>query len=75
MKTAFETGYITDGDIWMDALDARNEMSHVYRQESFERVLHDVRSRFLAVIEDLHEMLITERMAWWEGQRGDAEPT
>lgn len=75
LRTAFETGYITEGDIWLEALDARNEMSHVYRQESFERVLNDVRSRFLDRLEDLHEMLMMARMAWWEEQRGDAEPT
>lgn len=72
LKAAFESGYISDGEVWMEALDARNEMSHVYRQESFERVLRDVRSRFLAVIEDLHEMLNIELMNWLEGRKDDA---
>lgn len=74
LKAAFATGYITDGEIWLEALDARNEMSHVYQQESFERVLKDVRTRYLARIEDLHEMLMIERMVWLEGQKGSADP-
>ena len=75
LKAAFSAGYITDGEIWLEALDARNEMSHVYKQESFERVLNDVRDRFLSLIEDLHEMLMLERMAWWEGQKDGADRT
>lgn len=73
LKAAFATGYITDGEVWLEALDARNEMSHVYRQESFDRVLRAIREKFLARLEDLHEMLMLERMAWWEGQRGGVD--
>lgn len=61
IKTAFATGYLADGETWMDALDARNEMSHVYRQQSFERVIEDIQKRFINVIEDLHYMLMMER--------------
>ena len=61
IKTAFAAGYLQDGETWMDALDARNEMSHVYRQQSFERIIDDIQRRFINVIEDLHFMLITER--------------
>ncbi|HEU0043745.1 nucleotidyltransferase substrate binding protein [Sphingomonas sp.] len=61
IKVAFATGYLKDGETWMDALDARNEMSHVYRQQSFERVTEDIQTRFINVIEDLHEMLMMER--------------
>ena len=75
LKVAFATGYITDGEVWLEALDARNEMSHVYRQDSFERVMHDLREKFLVRIEDLHEMLMLERMVWWERQRGGADGT
>ena len=60
IRTAFATGYIEEGPIWFDALDARNEMSHVYRQLAFERVVHDVRARFIERFEALHEMLISE---------------
>lgn len=61
IRAAFATGYITDGEIWMEALDARNEMSHVYRRQAFDRVLDALRDRYHARLEDLHEMLIMER--------------
>ena len=73
LKIAFATGYITDGEVWLEALDATNELSHVFRQESFERVLRDIKARFLALLEDLHEMLMLERMEWWKSVQDNAE--
>jgi len=61
LRTAFAFGYIEEGPVWMDALDARNEMSHVYRRQAFERVVADIRARFLERFEDLHLMLMLER--------------
>jgi nucleotidyltransferase substrate binding protein (TIGR01987 family) len=61
LRAAFAFGYIEQGPIWMDALDARNEMSHVYRRQAFGRVVADIRARFLERFEDLHLMLMLER--------------
>lgn len=61
IRTAFAAGYIDEGEIWMEALDARNEMSHVYRQQAFDRVIDALSDRFMARLEDLHEMLMIER--------------
>lgn len=61
IRAALSARYVVDGETWMDALDARNEMSHVYRAEAFDRVLADVLARFHPLLEDLHEMLIFER--------------
>ena len=63
IKTAFACNYIKDGQDWMDALDARNLMSHVYRQQAFEQTLIDVERRFVPCLEALHELLISERAA------------
>ena len=61
LRTAFAAHYIEDGPIWMEALDARNELSHTYRRGAFERVLADIPAKFLSIFEDLHLMLLTER--------------
>lgn len=61
IRTAFATGYLQNGQDWMDALDARNHMSHVYAQEKFEKVLDDVRRRYFPAFEQMHEMLLRER--------------
>ncbi|WP_174279802.1 HI0074 family nucleotidyltransferase substrate-binding subunit [Sphingomonas bacterium] len=63
LRMAFATGYLGDGPIWMDALDARNELSHTDRRQAFERVLADIPVRFIGLFEDLHEMLMIERAA------------
>lgn len=61
IRAAFAAGYITDGEIWMEALDARDEVSHVYRQQAFDRVIDALRDRFMDRFENLHEMLLVER--------------
>ncbi len=73
IRAAFAAGYLSHGDEWMDALDARNEMSHVYRQQAFERVIGEIRSRFMARFEDLHEMLLAERLRLEDGSENSAE--
>lgn len=61
IRAAVAARYVNDGETWMDALDARNEMSHVYRSDSFERVLADVVDRFHPLLEDFHIELMMER--------------
>lgn len=61
LRKAFASGYITGGEVWMEALDARNQMSHVYRRQAFDRVLEALRDRFMLQFEELHEMLALER--------------
>jgi nucleotidyltransferase substrate binding protein (TIGR01987 family) len=62
IRTAFEAGYINDGQDWMDALDARNKMSHVYSQEAFKAVIGDIEHRYFKLFDDLHDMLLEERV-------------
>ena len=62
IRVAFEAKYIQDGQDWMDALDARNKMSHVYSQEAFEQVISDIQNRYFKLFDDLHDMLLAERV-------------
>ena len=54
IKEAFAAKLIRHGDVWMDALDARNKMSHVYNLRVFEAVITDIRVRFLNLFDELH---------------------
>lgn len=58
IRKAFEAKLLEDGQTWMDALDARNEMSHAYDLESFEIVIEDIRRRYLRAFDALHEKLL-----------------
>ena len=62
IRVAFEAKYIQDGQDWMDALDARNKMSHVYSQEAFEQVISDIQNRYFKLFDDLYDMLLGERV-------------
>lgn len=54
IKEAFAAKLIEKGQVWMDALDARNKMSHTYDIKQFEAVIEDIRAHYLAVIEALY---------------------
>lgn len=60
IKAAFAAGVIYDGDAWMAALDARNKMAHTYNFTVFEGVVKDVTNRYLALMDTLHEKLLSE---------------
>ncbi len=62
IRRAFEAGIITQGDVWQKALDARNRMSHTYNFDTFEQVIADIQSDYLAAFDELYEFLLTQRI-------------
>ena len=60
VKEAFSAKLIQDGQVWMDALDARNKMSHTYDFKKFEEVIEDIKKHYLAVVEALYFKLLEE---------------
>ena len=58
IRKAFETGLIKDGQAWMDALDARNKMSHVYDFKEFEAVIADIQRQYLSLMGELLEFFL-----------------
>ena len=58
IRAAFMAALIDRGAEWMDALDARNKMAHVYSMEAFQQVAAQVQSRYLSLFEGLHDTLL-----------------
>jgi nucleotidyltransferase substrate binding protein (TIGR01987 family) len=54
IRTAFEAKVIANGQVWMEALDARNKMSHAYDLAKFEKVITDIRSGYIAAMEEIY---------------------
>lgn len=54
LRHAFSAKVITDGAVWMDALDARNKMSHTYSFRLFEKVIEDIEERYLPAMGKLY---------------------
>ena len=45
-REAFKNALITDGDIWMDMIKARNMTSHTYNTEVAQSIASDILQRF-----------------------------
>lgn len=58
IKAAFAAKLIDRGEKWMNALDARNKMSHTYNLKTFEQIIAKIRSDYLAILDDLYETLL-----------------
>ena len=57
LKDAIAAKLLTDGEGWMQALDARNKMSHTYNFRTFDAVIEDIQDRYLACFGELYETL------------------
>ncbi|MCL2086082.1 MAG: nucleotidyltransferase substrate binding protein [Oscillospiraceae bacterium] len=53
IKEAFAVKIITNGEVFIDMLDSRNEMSHRYDEETFNKVFKRIKSDFYPAIEEL----------------------
>ena len=62
IRRAFEAGVIRRGEAWLNALDARNRMSHTYNFQTFERVIQDIRRAYLDAFDELYEFLLAKSL-------------
>ena len=56
-KQAFQVGYISDGHIWMDALEKRNIMAHTYSEKVAEEVVHLIQNKYYPAVRELYLFL------------------
>jgi len=59
---SIEAKIISDRETWMQALDDRNKMSHVYSTLVFEKVIINIAARYLSLLDQLYETLLIESM-------------
>lgn len=55
IREAFKQQIITDAQVWMDALEARNRTAHTYDSEVAEQLMDDIMYKFLPVFADLRQ--------------------
>lgn len=58
IKAAFAAKLIEDGDVWMQALDARNKMSHTYNLKTFEQIIMDIEKKYLDVLKKMYTQML-----------------
>ena len=57
IKNAFQYEIIEDGEIWMDMLERRNEMSHTYNETYFRNVIELISDPYFKAVKQLVEFL------------------
>lgn len=57
MKTAFSSGLIDNGDVWIDILNSRNLTSHVYDEATADKIFDNIKNFYLAEFEKLIKRL------------------
>ncbi len=60
IRAAFAAKIIKDGEPWMEALDARNRMSHTYDIDAFEKIIERIEADYLPALEALEMRLLKE---------------
>ena len=62
LKEAIASKLISHGQDWMEALDARNKMSHTYDFKKFEEIIKAIEQKYLNCFSELYEKLAVEHL-------------
>ena len=57
LKAAFQNGSIQNGELWIEALDNRNLLSHTYDEEKSNQARDLIRGRYFLLLKDLYHSL------------------
>jgi nucleotidyltransferase substrate binding protein (TIGR01987 family) len=60
IRAAFAANVVENGDLWMEALKDRNDMSHTYDVETFEKIIAAIRDSHFVILNKLH-LFMTEK--------------
>lgn len=60
IKQAFAAKLITDGQVWIDMMLHRNQLSHTYDFSKFRQVLEAAQTRYFPAMESLHEWFMIQ---------------
>lgn len=58
IKKAFEYGLISDGRVWMNALETGNLTVHTYDESKAEETAENIRTKYFAMFIELYEKLM-----------------
>jgi len=63
IKQAFHHRLIQDGQVWIDMLEDRNLMAHVYQEQAALAAGKSIRERYAPAIEQIHHDFLKKRKA------------
>jgi len=62
VKEAFAAKIIDDGQVWINMIDNRNLLSHVYDFSIFEQAVKSITEHYLPAMEKLHEFFVVKNL-------------
>ena len=57
LRQAFQSGYIQEGDLWLQALNDRNLTTHTYDEETALSVANNIQTSYFPLLKALHTWL------------------
>ena len=60
IKQAFNKGIIQDGSMWLDMLEDRNTLSHVYNENMAKNIVKNISKKYVVEIKNLYGYLTKE---------------
>lgn len=60
IKTAFQAEFISNGHLWLEALEDRNLTAHIYDEATSDKVIKKIRTNYFHIIKELYLNLKNE---------------
>lgn len=60
IKEAFSVNIIQDGQLWIDMMETRNQMSHTYDEAAFGTAVKEISKRYIRGLEELYDFLLRQ---------------
>jgi nucleotidyltransferase substrate binding protein (TIGR01987 family) len=57
LKSSFQNGIIKEGHTWIDMLDKRNELIHLYSEDAVKKAVELIKTQYFPVINELIQEL------------------
>lgn len=58
LKAAITVNLIKNGEIWMNALESRNKMSHTYDFKQFEQIIINIEKDYYPELENMYLVML-----------------
>ena len=61
VKQAFQDGLLSDGNLWIEMLDSRNETAHTYNEATALKVSENIKKKYYPLLDELDRQLAKEK--------------
>ncbi len=55
IKTAFQNGYIENGELWLEALEDRNVTTHIYDEKAANLIVERIKNNYFVLLKSLYD--------------------